>query len=136
MRCDNIVEQISATEFKHTCSICGQVAIVQSSTLKRTCVPNRPNWIQQATNFTKATKQFIQNNFRKCTEEEIASRLEICKTCELYEPKSENAGICNHVSCGCNLNKERVFLNKLAHANQECPLKKWTRIENPQSENE
>jgi hypothetical protein len=27
--------------------------------------------------------------------------------------------------CGCNLSKKKVFLNKLAWADQECPLGKW-----------
>jgi hypothetical protein len=27
--------------------------------------------------------------------------------------------------CGCNVNTKKVFLNKLAWADQECPLGKW-----------
>ena len=27
--------------------------------------------------------------------------------------------------CGCNVNGKKVFLNKLAWADQECPLGKW-----------
>lgn len=27
--------------------------------------------------------------------------------------------------CGCNVNRKKVFLNKLAWADQECPLGKW-----------
>jgi hypothetical protein len=27
--------------------------------------------------------------------------------------------------CGCNLNKKQIFMNKLAWADQECPVGKW-----------
>lgn len=27
--------------------------------------------------------------------------------------------------CGCNVNNKKIFLNKLAWADQECPLGKW-----------
>ena len=27
--------------------------------------------------------------------------------------------------CGCNLSRKKIFMNKLAWADQECPLSKW-----------
>jgi hypothetical protein len=30
--------------------------------------------------------------------------------------------------CGCNLSSRKIFMNKLAWADQKCPLDKWVAI--------
>lgn len=68
----------------------------------------------------KETK--IKNNENNpdnlCNEEQIASRLEICKTCEFYKDNS-----C--LLCGCQIVRESIHMNKLAHKDQKCPADKW-----------
>ncbi len=48
-------------------------------------------------------------------------RLYICDDCPLR--------INNKCSkCGCNCNNNKKFLNKLAWADQECPIGKWGKV--------
>jgi hypothetical protein len=35
--------------------------------------------------------------------------------------------------CGCNVNDKKIFLNKLAWADQKCPLEKWQPVERNKS---
>jgi len=58
--------------------------------------------------------------FPTCNKEEILERFNICLKCEEYNSKNST---CNE--CGCNLSNRKEFMNKLAWADQECPLKKW-----------
>lgn len=59
----------------------------------------------------------------KSTQEQINERYNICLSCDSYD---SNNKIC--LQCGCNINNKRVFLNKLAWADQKCPLNKWKNI--------
>lgn len=60
-----------------------------------------------------------------CTQEEIDERLKICIACPYFIRKSEDAGICGRMECGCNINAGMVTLNKLAHSESSCPIGKW-----------
>jgi hypothetical protein len=94
-------------------------------------LPGPPNLARKLYNFSVASiGHFIRGN-PTCTQEEIDERLTVCKGCELYRPSmvNEDTGICTHSTCGCNINSDVVYLNKLAWADQECPLKKWCKIE-------
>lgn len=53
-----------------------------------------------------------------CSEEQIESRLNICKSCEFYKDNS-----C--MLCGCQIVRESNYMNKLAHKDQKCPADKW-----------
>jgi len=53
-----------------------------------------------------------------CTNEQIESRLSICKTCEFY--KDDGCML-----CGCQIVREANYMNKLAHKDQKCPADKW-----------
>lgn len=53
-----------------------------------------------------------------CSEEEIETRLSICKSCEHYKENS-----C--LLCGCQIVREANYMNKLAHKDQKCPADKW-----------
>lgn len=113
---------------KYVCEVCGFTIGVPN--VHRNCPKaNAPNVIQKAQNFTKAVANHVAKGRPKCTQEEIDQRLEVCKTCELFQKFSEDKGVCTHSSCGCNIARERKFLNKLAWADQKCPIGKWGPIE-------
>ena len=59
----------------------------------------------------------------RCSQEEIDARLAICDSCEYYENDT-----C--LQCGCAISRDRVFGNKLAYKDKECPIGKWGRITN------
>lgn len=65
----------------------------------------------------------VVSGFPTCTHEQINSRFNICKQCEHF---NNTKMICN--ICGCNLSKNKEFMNKLAWADQECPVQKWLQI--------
>jgi len=65
----------------------------------------------------------IYSGFPKSTKEEILYRFSICKLCTRY-----NAIKSECMECGCNLSEKKIFLNKLAWADQECPIGKWPKI--------
>jgi hypothetical protein len=65
----------------------------------------------------------IYSGFPKSTKEEILSRYITCLACErLDKIKSE----C--MECGCNISNKKIFLNKLAWADQKCPIGKWNSL--------
>lgn len=59
----------------------------------------------------------------KSTKEEILHRYNICVNCEKFDSKNS---LCN--ICGCNITNKKEFFNKLAWADQECPINKWNRV--------
>lgn len=61
--------------------------------------------------------------FPKSTIQQINDRMNICETCEMLDKKYNQCLI-----CGCNINREKKFMNKLAWADQECPLGKWQKL--------
>lgn len=94
---------------------------------------NIPPFSTRVFNFAKAAIKHAVNGSPQCTEEEIQERLKICKNCELFKPRGDG-GVCSHENCGCNLKSQQIYLNKLAWADQECPLKKWGKIKkNPEN---
>lgn len=89
-----------------------------------------PSFAKKVINFTKAFVNHIKTGFRQTSEEEIEERLVICKSCPLFKFIDENsAGVCTHETCGCNISDAQKFFNKLAWADQSCPLGKWKQIE-------
>jgi hypothetical protein len=80
-----------------------------------------PGIISKILNFGKAATKHAVAGSPKCTEKEIAERYNICKSCEFF---SDNT--CT--KCGCNLVREQVYMNKLAWADQSCPIGKWKAI--------
>jgi uncharacterized paraquat-inducible protein A len=73
--------------------------------------------------FLKSLLFHIWAGFPKSTQSEIYQRFSICKDCNEFNTIKKECNI-----CGCNINTKKVFLNKLAWADQECPLGKWTKI--------
>jgi uncharacterized paraquat-inducible protein A len=73
--------------------------------------------------FFKSLFWHIWAGFPKSTKEQIEYRFNICKNCELFDAKNSQCLV-----CGCNLSTKKIFMNKLAWADQECPKGKWSKI--------
>lgn len=78
--------------------------------------------LQKIKTFVKSLFFHVWAGFPKCTAQQISKRFNICESCEMY---NKNDSTC--LMCGCNVNQRKVFLNKLAWADQECPLSKWSK---------
>lgn len=70
--------------------------------------------------FVKSLIWHIQRGLPKSSQEDINYRFAICVSCDSYDSKNAQC-----LECGCNINNKSIFLNKLAWADQECPLGKW-----------
>ena len=68
-------------------------------------------------------KPTIKNPESLCSQEQIEERHKICSGCEFFQNNS-----C--LKCGCVLNRDRIFNNKLSNKDQECPIGKWAKIVN------
>jgi uncharacterized paraquat-inducible protein A len=73
--------------------------------------------------FIKSLFFHVLSGFPKTTHEEIYQRYSVCESCEEFNKQKNQCNI-----CGCNITKKSQFLNKLAWADQECPLGKWNKI--------
>lgn len=62
----------------------------------------------------------IYSGSPKSSQEQINTRYSICQNCEYYDKELSQCGV-----CGCNISKKKIFMNKLAWADQECPKGKW-----------
>lgn len=71
-------------------------------------------------NFIKALYFHIGYGLPKCTQQQIDYRYNICNQCEFYDLKNKEC-----LYCGCNISNKKKFLNKLAWADQKCPIDKW-----------
>jgi hypothetical protein len=68
--------------------------------------------------FIKALFFHIQAGLPKSSQHMIDHRYKICLSCDKFENNQ-----C--LVCGCNITNKKIFLNKLAWADQKCPLEKW-----------
>ncbi len=98
--------------------------------------PEPPPTITRLKNFTKAAISHVTAGNPTCTQEQIDARYKICADCPLFIRHGNEAGICSHPKCGCNITREQIFLNKLGWADQSCPIGKWGPIENKETEKE
>ena len=71
--------------------------------------------------FIKSLFLHCLSGFPKASRLQIEQRHDICLSCDMYKQNT-----C--LVCGCNINKDQNLMNKLAWADQECPLKKWDKI--------
>ncbi len=72
--------------------------------------------------FLKALLFHIGHGFPKSSSSIILDRYSICSVCDSFDRQYSQ---CNE--CGCNISVKSEFMNKLAWADQECPLKKWSK---------
>jgi uncharacterized paraquat-inducible protein A len=70
--------------------------------------------------FLKSIFFHVWAGFPKCTQQQIDTRYKICLLCDSFDSIN---GQCKE--CGCNINNKKIFMNKLAWADQKCPLNKW-----------
>jgi hypothetical protein len=72
--------------------------------------------------FIKSLYWHIARGLPKSGQKEILYRYSICLSCDQYDAKNKQC-----LECGCNISNKNIFLNKLAWADQECPLGKWAK---------
>lgn len=70
--------------------------------------------------FIKSLFFHIYAGFPKCTQQQISDRYNICINCDRFDDINNECK-----ECGCNINNRKIFMNKLAWADQECPIGKW-----------
>ena len=75
------------------------------------------------TTFLKSLWFHVAAGLPKSTQEEINRRFYVCKGCDYFNGTEM---ICNH--CGCSIGNRKIFMNKLAWADQECQIGKWHKI--------
>lgn len=80
-------------------------------------------WLIRLKTFIKSLYWHIARGLPKSNQDTINYRYNICLTCDQYDKINS---ICQ--VCGCNINDKRIFLNKLAWADQQCPLNKWNKV--------
>lgn len=80
--------------------------------------------MQRILRFFRSLLFHIGAGLPKSTQQEIDYRFSICSSCDSYSTQHQ---MC--LECGCNINNKRIFLNKLAWADQHCPLDKWPKID-------
>jgi hypothetical protein len=85
-----------------------------------------PSLARRIANFSKAAIGHAVRGLPTADQATIDARLEICKACPRFD-----GSICRHAKCGCGISRERAFLNKLAWADQSCPLGKWPAVAAP-----
>lgn len=73
-------------------------------------------------NFAKALYFHIGYGLPKCSLDQISKRYIICLGCEFLDKQKSEC-----LQCGCNISPKSKFLNKLAWADQRCPINKWGR---------
>ena len=76
-------------------------------------------------NFLRSLWWHIWLGFPKSTPLQILDRYAICEACEEFDPKGSQCLV-----CGCSLSKKKNFMNKLAWADQKCPIGKWPSLIN------
>jgi hypothetical protein len=80
------------------------------------------SWVTKIKNFCKALWFHIGYGLPKCSQQQINKRFLICLDCEFYDLKHKEC-----LQCGCNISPKKKFLNKLAWADQKCPINKWNK---------
>ena len=79
--------------------------------------------ISKIKTFLKSLWFHVWSGFPKSTQSEINFRYSICLLCDSFDKQHSECS-----ECGCNINNKKIFMNKLAWADQECPIGKWTKI--------
>jgi len=78
--------------------------------------------------FIKSLFWHVMFGLPKSSQNTINYRYSLCLNCDSYDSQNKQC-----LECGCNISNKKRFLNKLAWADQECPLGKWESLTNPKS---
>jgi hypothetical protein len=73
--------------------------------------------------FLKSLLFHVQAGLPKSSKAQIQERYSICISCEKYNKERSECMV-----CGCAISNKKRFLNKLAWADQECPIGKWQKL--------
>lgn len=73
--------------------------------------------------FLKSLFWHLNHGLPKSSQKDIDYRFAICLSCDSYDKNYQQCNV-----CGCNINNKKTFLNKLAWADQQCPLSKWNSL--------
>jgi len=89
--------------------------------------PLPPPFPRRFANYIWSTTKHLAHGMPRCTQKQIDTRLEICRACPsnqfiMREPDAE-IGMC--AACGCCASNADEFNNKLARADESCPLAHW-----------
>lgn len=79
--------------------------------------------ISKIKTFIRALWFHVGAGLPKCNQSQINERFAICQSCDMFDQKNSQCLV-----CGCNISTKKIFLNKLAWADQKCPLDKWNKI--------
>lgn len=98
--------------------------------------PPEPSLITKAAHFTAAAIVHALHGSPQCTQEQIDARLEICRHCPgdekfpqgYWKASKDDPSVGYCLNCGCNAGAEQKYLNILAWADKECPIKAWPKI--------
>jgi hypothetical protein len=82
---------------------------------------NNISFADKIKNFTSSLYGHIKNNLELCPDKVIEERYQTCKACEFFENST-----CS--KCGCPLYRDRIYISKLAWANEQCPINKWQKF--------
>ena len=75
-----------------------------------------PELLQRVANFFKATGEHLVSGAKICSDDEIARRIEVCRSCDRFDKLRSWCTV-----CGCPISESQRFLSKLAWAEQSCP---------------
>lgn len=124
----------------YECSKCGYLTYYENA--ERQCVPmvqsqfGEPSLTRKIGNFSFAMAKHLYKGMPTVTEAQLNERLKICHECPLFkQSQGLVSGVCTHESCGCNIGDEVNFLNKIAWADQKCPIGRWKEIESEPGKN-
>lgn len=123
----------------HACALHGECTLmpynpVEGQAVPRACVScpdismqsEKPCQLERFKNFSRALAGHVASGAKRVSLEVIQERWSKCESC----PLNKN-NICTHADCGCNIAPIDTFLNKLAWADQKCPLNPplWEAVE-------
>jgi hypothetical protein len=78
------------------------------------------NMLQKIFNFLKSLFKHLRSGRPKSSQSLIDFRFDICSSCDKMDKYNNEC-----IVCGCNINNKKIFMNKLAWADQKCPIGKW-----------
>lgn len=110
---------------KYKCAVCG---LEVSKSYRSECRPRQeksPSFIQKVVNFVPAAISHAVKGNPTVSDEVLQQRLKICRNCPLYKDLGNNEGMCTHSSCGCPIKDKLEYRNKIAWADQACPIGSW-----------
>lgn len=81
-------------------------------------LPPEPSVSTMAATFGKSMVNWAMNGFKTVTEEQLKTRMDVCRSCPLWDPGAfAHTGRC--LKCGCSTQA------KLRLAHEKCPEGKW-----------